>query len=146
MRKIASNCTKLTQLDISCSYEIYGQCIEIVGMNCKNIHTLKRNLMQTWEIARLTNCIYVQGLCFETLGNVDSFAIRRYMSSEACTWNFDSPHWLIKLLVFFVKSVWIWSIWTCSDVATWLAMVLQTVPRTWGIWRISRNQILQRDY
>ncbi|KAG2249694.1 hypothetical protein Bca52824_089322 [Brassica carinata] len=80
MRKIASNCTKLIQLDISCSYEIYGQCIEIVGMNCKNIHTLKRNLMQTWEIARLTNCIYVQGLCFETLGNVDSFAIRRYMS------------------------------------------------------------------
>ncbi|CAF2068742.1 unnamed protein product [Brassica napus] len=31
MRKIASNCTKLTQLDISCSYEIYGQCIEIMG-------------------------------------------------------------------------------------------------------------------
>ncbi|KAG2249695.1 hypothetical protein Bca52824_089323 [Brassica carinata] len=81
MRKIASSCTKLTELDISCSYLISGECIEIVGTNCKNIHTLKRNLMQTSEILRLfMHCTYVHGLCFETSGNIDVFAIRNYMS------------------------------------------------------------------
>ncbi|CAH8352834.1 unnamed protein product [Eruca vesicaria subsp. sativa] len=81
MRKIASNYTKLKELDISCSYEISGQCIEIVGTNCKSIHTLKRNLMPNSEIARLfMHCTYVHGLCFETSGNIDVFAIRSYMS------------------------------------------------------------------
>ncbi|KAG5413095.1 hypothetical protein IGI04_000662, partial [Brassica rapa subsp. trilocularis] len=63
MRKIASNCTKLIELDISCSYEISGYCIELVGTSCKNIHILKRNLMRPLEITRLKRqCIYVKHL------------------------------------------------------------------------------------
>ncbi|CAN6985534.1 unnamed protein product, partial [Brassica rapa subsp. trilocularis] len=83
MRKIASNCTKLIELDISCSYEISGYCIELVGTSCKNIHILKRNLMRPLEITRLKRqCIYVQGLSFETLGNADAQSILKYMSQE----------------------------------------------------------------
>ncbi|KAG2245409.1 hypothetical protein Bca52824_092720 [Brassica carinata] len=81
MRKIASNCTKLKELDISCSYEISAYCIELVGTSCKNIHILKRNLMPPSEITRLKQqCTYVQGLSFETLGNVDAHSISKYMS------------------------------------------------------------------
>ncbi|KAL0872898.1 hypothetical protein Bca101_022603 [Brassica carinata] len=81
MRKIASNCTKLKELDISCSYEISAYCMELVGKSCKNIHILKRNLMPPSEITRLKQqCTYVQGLSFETLGNVDAHSISKYMS------------------------------------------------------------------
>ncbi|KAJ4913590.1 putative F-box/LRR-repeat protein 19 [Raphanus sativus] len=83
MRKIALNCTKLKELDISCSYLISGYCIELVGTNCKNIHILKRNLMPPSEIRRLKRqCTYVRqrDLCFETLGNADALSILKHMS------------------------------------------------------------------
>uniref|UniRef100_M4D401 F-box domain-containing protein n=2 Tax=Brassica campestris TaxID=3711 RepID=M4D401_BRACM len=38
MRKIASNCTKLIELDISCSYEISGYCIELVDQMGSRVH------------------------------------------------------------------------------------------------------------
>lgn len=81
MKKIALKCTKLKELDISCSYEISCECMELVGTNCKNLQVLKRNLMQPSEVARLRRYAYVkkQYLSVETLGNVDAYTIGRHM-------------------------------------------------------------------
>jgi len=85
IRKIALNCPKLKELDIS--FEISCDCMEMVGNNCKNFEFLKRNMMDPWEVERLEHTrsvpyTYLEDLSIMrtmTLGNVDVYTIVRHM-------------------------------------------------------------------
>lgn len=80
MRKIALNCPKLKELDVSCSFKICCACMKMVGTNCKNLQILKRNSMQPSEVKRLRHCTYVQYLSFEYHGDIEADTIVRHMS------------------------------------------------------------------
>ncbi|KAF8097501.1 hypothetical protein N665_0286s0012 [Sinapis alba] len=85
MLKIALMCPKLKELDISFSYKISCVCVDMVGKNCKNIQTFKRNLMDPAEVTRLERTSSVPSnylkdpSIFLIYGNIDAHVIGKHM-------------------------------------------------------------------
>ncbi|EOA25402.1 hypothetical protein CARUB_v10018734mg [Capsella rubella] len=80
LQMIALKCTKIMELDMSSSYAISPQCLEMFGKNCKNLQVVKRNYVSPSEVSMFESYEnYMENFPTFIIGNVYVHAIQSSM-------------------------------------------------------------------